>query len=63
VRMELKIARIRKEMTVQQVADAAGISKSYYSMIENGHRKPSGKVAPRIAAVLGVDIDQIDLTA
>lgn len=48
---------IRKEKGIFQcdLAAAAGVSTQYMWMIENGERKPSVKVAKRIAAVLGID--------
>lgn len=51
------LERIRKDknMTHDQVATRAGISRHYYTMIANGNRRPSVKVAKRIANVLGFD--------
>ena len=53
------LAEIRKEqhMSQQAVADAAGISQSYYANIETGIRgKPLGvPFAKAIAGVLGFD--------
>lgn len=48
--------RKEKELTQQNVADAAKISKSYYCDIERGFRNPSGPVALRLAEVLGCDM-------
>ena len=53
--MDLKKYRSDKNLTMRQVGEEAGISESYYSMIENGERRPSVAVAKRIAATLGVD--------
>ena len=50
---QLKDARIRCGLTLKQVGDAAGISESYYWLIENGERTPSVSVAKRIASILG----------
>lgn len=49
--------RLLKQLTQQQVADAVGISRSYYSDIENGNRSPSGKVAKAIADFLVFSMD------
>lgn len=51
------IAKLRKELGLRQadLADATEVSLQYIWMIENGERKPSVKVAKRLAAVLGFD--------
>lgn len=46
--------RNAKGLTHEQVAELAGIDRSYYTKIENGST-PSVKVAKRIASVLGFD--------
>ncbi|GAA4715235.1 helix-turn-helix domain-containing protein [Brevibacillus fulvus] len=43
--------RMRKQLTQKEVANLAGIERSYYTKIENG-AIPSVKVAKRIAEVL-----------
>ena len=50
--MILKEKRIRKGMTQQEVADAVGIAKSTYCLIERGKRSTRVKTAKRIAKVL-----------
>ncbi|WP_425426429.1 helix-turn-helix transcriptional regulator [Thermicanus aegyptius] len=49
--------RIRElmNMTQEQVAANARISRQYYGMIESGDRDPSVVVAKRIASVLNID--------
>ena len=51
----LKALRIQNNFTMRQVGEAAGISESFYSMIESGERRPSVETAKKIAAVLGFD--------
>lgn len=53
--LDLKIKRTEKNLTMRQVGENAGITESYYSMIENGDRRPSVETAKKIAAVLGFD--------
>lgn len=53
--MVLKENRIKKGLTMRQVSEASNISESFYSMIENGERRPSVETAKKIAAVLGFD--------
>lgn len=50
--LELKKIRENKKMTQQEVADKSEIERSYYTMIENGNRKPSVEVAKRIAKTM-----------
>lgn len=51
----LKQLREDKNMRQYDLAQKAGISRSYYTMIENGRKKPSPKVAKRIAKILNFD--------
>jgi putative transcriptional regulator len=46
-------------MTQQEVADASGIQRSYYGLIETGHRNPTLKIATRIAKALDSSIEQV----
>lgn len=47
--------RNKMELTQEQVATKAGISRQYYNMIESGLRKPSVKAAKGISKVLSID--------
>lgn len=51
----LKQLREDKNMRQYDLAQKAGISRSYYTMIENEKKKPSPKVAKRIAKILNFD--------
>lgn len=53
--MELKVIRKAKGLRQADLAQAANISQSLVVKIEQGDRKPSVKVAKRIAEVLGID--------
>ena len=53
--MDLKTRRKAAGLRQTDLAQAAGISQSLVVKIELGERKPSVKVAKRIAAVLGFD--------
>ncbi len=55
MRTWLKDIRAKKELTQQEVANAANVDVTMISKIEVGERQPSVKVAKRIAAVLGFD--------
>jgi len=49
----LRNRRTDKKMTQEDVAKLANIDRAYYTMIENGSRNPSVRVAKRIALALG----------
>lgn len=57
-----QIRRIRKEkkLTMQEVADRAGVSVGYICHMENGTRSnPSIEIMERIAIALGKSISEI----
>lgn len=51
----LKAKRLEKKMTHDDVAKASGIERAYYTMIEQGNRRPSVHVAKSIAKALDFD--------
>lgn len=51
----LRDKRCRLGLTQQQVADASGIQRAYFTMIERGERRPSVQVAKCVADVLGFE--------
>ena len=53
--VDLKTRRLLIGMSQTELAETAGVSLSLVRKIEYGQRKPSVKVAKRIAAVLGFD--------
>lgn len=53
--MDLKAIRKASGLRQTDLAKAAAISQSLVVKIEHGERKPSVKVAKRIATVLGID--------
>jgi putative transcriptional regulator len=55
LRTWLKDIRIKKDLTQQEVANAANVDVTMISKIELGERQPSVKVAKKIAAVLGFE--------
>jgi transcriptional regulator with XRE-family HTH domain len=40
MRMNLKLWRIKNNLTTKQVAERLGITRQYYSLIERGERNP-----------------------
>lgn len=59
----LKEIREKNRMTQEQVANEIHRSKGYYSLIENGKRGLSYKLAEEIAAVFGLKPDDIFLSS
>lgn len=51
--------RIKRGMTQQQVAEQAGLARSYYGFIENGIRNPTLGKALRIARVFGLSLEEV----
>lgn len=56
---KLKSMRELKGLKVAEVADYCGISKSYYSQIENGKRRLYYNLAVKISAVFGLKPDDL----
>ena len=55
MRTWLKEIRISLGLTHDEIASKCGISRTYYTLIENGNRRPSVKNAKSIAEILGFD--------
>jgi len=55
VRKWLQEIREEKGLKHEDVSKAVGIQRAYYTMIENGTRRPSVEVAKKIAEVLEFD--------
>lgn len=61
--MLIELQKVRKEsgLSSEQLAKEIGISKGYYSMIENGKRGLSYSMAVKIAGVFNKEPDDIFL--
>lgn len=59
-RQMLRVGRMKKELTQQEVADKVGISRSYYSDIENGKAVPSGRTLFNINEVIPIFLTNND---
>lgn len=57
----LKDARLQQRLTQKQMADAIGVTESYYCMIEGGDRQKKMDVtlAIKIGNVLGLSLQEI----
>ena len=58
----VKMRRKVHKWTLQNLAEAAGLSKSTVWEIENDRNSPSFAVAARLATVLGIDLDDMAAT-
>lgn len=52
--LEIKNARKGLSLTQEEIAKASGISRSYYTRIENGTAIPTVNVAKSIASILKI---------
>ena len=59
--MRVKLKKLRKEqnLTQKNLSSMVNIHRSYYSMIENGKRNPSLKVAISLKRALNYQNDDI----
>ena len=48
----LRKERKKQDLTVQEIAEICGISRSYITLIENGKRLPGKKILLKIAVAL-----------
>ncbi len=55
----LRAWREYKRLTLQALADAAGLSKPYVSQIEGGKRTGTAATMKKLAAALGVPLDAL----
>ncbi|QLA17528.1 helix-turn-helix domain-containing protein [Desulfolutivibrio sulfoxidireducens] len=53
----VKVLRAHRGLTLQQVAEACGVTNSHISQIERGKRSMSAGLLKRMAAALGVDAE------
>ncbi len=56
---KLKLLRRKKGYKTEQMAEFLGISKAFYSQIENGKRRLSYDMAVRIAKIFHLHPDSI----
>ncbi|HEY5563898.1 MAG TPA: helix-turn-helix transcriptional regulator [Clostridiaceae bacterium] len=56
-RQELKIARVKADMSQAEVAERLGVTQSCYCQIENGKRNPRLKQIQILIKLLKIKID------
>ena len=52
-------ARLRKGMTLRDLAGACGLDYSFLSRVERGLGQPGARQLPALAAALGLEVDQL----
>lgn len=55
----LKLLRLQNQLTLAQLAQATGLTRSYLSKVERGISTPSIAVALQLAEALGVSVEQL----
>lgn len=58
--MELKIARIRKELTQKELAEKLGMAEVSYNRKEQGIREFSREEIEKLALLLNLDMDKVN---
>lgn len=53
--MSIRDLRLERGLSQREMAEAAGVTEGYYSLIENGKRKPRYPVINRLADALNID--------
>lgn len=56
----IKNARVKKNMSLKEVAKKCGVSELFLSDIESGKRVPNTQIISSISKVLGIQIDAIE---
>jgi transcriptional regulator with XRE-family HTH domain len=54
--MAVKLARTRKRWSQAELAQAAGVGRTYVSEVERGARNPALETQAKLAAALGVSL-------
>lgn len=56
---QVKIARVKADLTQQQLADVVGITRQTVSLIEKGKYNPSLKLCLQICYAVNATLDEI----
>jgi transcriptional regulator with XRE-family HTH domain len=59
MRLKLKTMRNERHLTIDQLADLTGISRSHISLLENGKRQPSADALQSFATALRVRVTEL----
>ncbi len=56
---QIRALRLQRRLTLQELADQAGIGRSYLSRLERGEKAPSIATVVRLAEALGVQVSHL----
>jgi putative transcriptional regulator len=59
VRMKMKLARIEKDLTQQELADLVGVTRQTIGLIEKGDYNPTLSLCIKISKALDRTLDQL----
>ena len=59
VKNRLKLARIERDFTQQQLADLVGVTRQTIGLIESGNYNPTIKLCLMLACVTGKSLDEL----
>lgn len=59
MRNQVKLARVKVDLTQQQLADVVGITRQTVSLIEKGKYNPSLKLCLQICYAVNAKLDEI----
>jgi putative transcriptional regulator len=59
VRMKMKLARVEKDLTQQELADLVGVTRQTIGLIEKGDYNPTLSLCIKISRVLDRTLDQL----
>lgn len=59
MRMNLKVARIRKNLTQEEIANMIGITRKTYREIEKGKQNPRFETMKKLSKVLEGSVDEL----
>ncbi|MFJ3463432.1 helix-turn-helix domain-containing protein [Achromobacter spanius] len=57
--LKLKLLRVQAGLTLEQLAQACGLTRSYLSKVERGISTPSIETAFKLSHALGVNVDRL----
>ena len=57
--MRVRYLREQKKMTLEDLSFEANVNKNYLSDLERGNRNPTVKILERIAAALGITLEEL----
>lgn len=57
--MNLKVARIRKDLTQEEISNMIGVSRKTYNDIEKGKSNPRFETMGKLSKLLNMSVDEL----